>query len=169
MKNTRGFQLSLTRSWRTEPMQNASLTIDVSPTWMRNENGFLGCDRRTKHRRWSNPPSMWCRQLEAPSVFAFTIVFFPGYGHIYPKTFLGHAFTIVYNLIGLPLMMVFLVNIGDVMARALTYIYRSVMLQNLVLHSITEIHPCTDIYPISYHLSFLQPSPTHQHSFTRQL
>ena len=53
-----------------------------------------------------------------------SISYSTGYGHISPKTFYGQMFCIFYNLIGVPLLLVFLANIGDVLANAFRYVYR---------------------------------------------
>jgi hypothetical protein len=47
-----------------------------------------------------------------------------GYGHIVPKTDAGKMFCIVYALIGIPLLLVFMANIGDLMASTIKWIYR---------------------------------------------
>lgn len=49
--------------------------------------------------------------------------FFSGYGHIAPNTQLGKIVTILYALIGIPLTLVFLANIGDLMASMFRYMY----------------------------------------------
>ena len=43
-----------------------------------------------------------------------------------PKTTAGKMFCIGYALIGIPLLLVFMANIGDLMAVAFRWIYRSV-------------------------------------------
>ncbi|CAG0920324.1 unnamed protein product, partial [Notodromas monacha] len=48
---------------------------------------------------------------------------YDGYGHIAPDTFNGQIFVIIYAIIGVPLMLMFLANIGDTMATWLKYTY----------------------------------------------
>jgi hypothetical protein len=47
-----------------------------------------------------------------------------GYGHIFPETDEGRMLCIVYSLIGIPLLLVFMANIGDLMAVATRWVYR---------------------------------------------
>lgn len=47
----------------------------------------------------------------------------PGYGNIFPHTPLGKITTIVYAIIGMPLFLLYLSNIGDIMARSFKWIY----------------------------------------------
>jgi len=56
-------------------------------------------------------------------LFTITIMTTVGYGHISPKTFNGQVFCIFYSLIGLPLFMFFMANIGNPMAEGLKYTY----------------------------------------------
>uniref|UniRef100_A0A915HR14 Potassium channel domain-containing protein n=1 Tax=Romanomermis culicivorax TaxID=13658 RepID=A0A915HR14_ROMCU len=50
-----------------------------------------------------------------------------GYGNIACRTYLGKAVTICYAIIGVPLMLLFLTNIGDVFAKVFTFIYRKTL------------------------------------------
>ena len=56
-------------------------------------------------------------------LFCITIMTTVGYGHISPKTDGGKLFCILYALIGMPLLIVFSVEIGDLMADAFRWFY----------------------------------------------
>ncbi|CAG0916531.1 unnamed protein product [Notodromas monacha] len=56
-------------------------------------------------------------------LFTISIMTTIGYGHIAPDTFNGQIFVIIYAIIGVPLMLMFLANIGDTMATWLKYTY----------------------------------------------
>ncbi|KAK7078864.1 hypothetical protein SK128_007285 [Halocaridina rubra] len=66
---------------------------------------------------WTFPKSL---------LFTVTSIAAIGYGHISPKTQMGRLFTILYNVIGIPLLLVFLANIGDFLANSFQYIYSRV-------------------------------------------
>lgn len=50
-------------------------------------------------------------------------VFVSGYGNISPHTLEGKITTIVYAIIGMPLFLLYLSNIGDIMARSFKWVY----------------------------------------------
>uniref|UniRef100_A0A915KFW2 Potassium channel domain-containing protein n=1 Tax=Romanomermis culicivorax TaxID=13658 RepID=A0A915KFW2_ROMCU len=56
-------------------------------------------------------------------LFTITVVTTIGYGHVCPTTSLGQTVTIFYALAGVPLMLMFLANIGDLMARVFRLAY----------------------------------------------
>ena len=54
------------------------------------------------------------------------IFFFPGYGHIAPKTAWGQIATIGYAVFGLPIFMLWLSNVGTLLAQTFTFLYANV-------------------------------------------
>ncbi|GIY19247.1 uncharacterized protein CDAR_305131 [Caerostris darwini] len=46
-----------------------------------------------------------------------------GYGNIAPRTNWGKIATVVYAIIGIPLMLLYLTNIGDILAKSFRYVY----------------------------------------------
>lgn len=50
-------------------------------------------------------------------------IFFPGYGNVCPRTPWGKITTILYAIIGMPLFLLYLSNIGDIMARSFKWLY----------------------------------------------
>jgi len=67
----------------------------------------------------------WTKDWYFPNALLFTITIITtiGYGHISPKTSDGQMFTIVYALIGMPLLVMFLNNVGEAMADGIKYSY----------------------------------------------
>ncbi|XP_042877148.1 TWiK family of potassium channels protein 7-like [Penaeus japonicus] len=56
-------------------------------------------------------------------LLTMTIMSTIGYGHISPVTSWGQFFCIIYSIVGCPLLLVFLGNLGTSMAESFTYIY----------------------------------------------
>lgn len=56
------------------------------------------------------------------------VLFFIGYGHITTKTTQGKIATILYSAFGVPLMMLFVANIGSTMAKTFAFVFRRIML-----------------------------------------
>ncbi|XP_049824836.1 TWiK family of potassium channels protein 7 isoform X2 [Aethina tumida] len=56
-------------------------------------------------------------------LYSLTVITTIGYGNIFPHTPEGKIITIVYAIIGMPLFLLYLSNIGDIMARSFKWIY----------------------------------------------
>ncbi|KAH0946820.1 hypothetical protein HN011_003468 [Eciton burchellii] len=56
-------------------------------------------------------------------LYSLTVITTIGYGNIYPRTKWGKIVTIVYAIIGMPLFLLYLSNIGDILARSFKWTY----------------------------------------------
>jgi len=65
--------------------------------------------------------------FEKTVLFTITIMSTVGYGHISPGTMEGKIFCILYSLIGIPLLLVFMSQIGDWMATSFRWLYSRMM------------------------------------------
>jgi len=65
--------------------------------------------------------------FESTVLFTITIMSTVGYGHIAPATTTGRLFCILYSLIGIPLLLVFMSQIGDWMAISFRWLYSRIL------------------------------------------
>jgi len=65
--------------------------------------------------------------FEKTVLFTITIMSTVGYGHIFPQTMNGKLFCIVYSLFGIPLLLIFMSNIGDWMATSFRWLYSRIL------------------------------------------
>ena len=69
------------------------------------------------------------RQIRIPYVIYYlfaTSLYFIGYGHIAPKTMWGRIVTILYAIVGIPITLCTLANMGGFMATAFRFIYKNI-------------------------------------------
>ncbi|XP_066148876.1 potassium channel subfamily K member 18 [Euwallacea fornicatus] len=81
--------------------------------------GFDGSDDIQGEKSWS---------FAGAFLFSLTVITTIGYGNIWPRTRNGKIVSIVYAIIGMPLFLLYLSNIGDVMARSFKWIYANLCL-----------------------------------------
>nr|CDS32258.1 twik family of potassium channels [Hymenolepis microstoma] len=83
---------------------------------------------KMKDTGWNGEDSMedskW--SLEGAILFAVTVITTIGYGHAVPKTSIGQFLTIIYALIGIPLVFLYLTNIGDYLASLFRILYAKI-------------------------------------------
>lgn len=61
-------------------------------------------------------------------LYSLTVITTIGYGNITPKSSWGKLITILYAIIGMPLFLLYLSNIGDILAKSFKWIYAKVCL-----------------------------------------
>ncbi|XP_050300149.1 potassium channel subfamily K member 15 [Anthonomus grandis grandis] len=81
--------------------------------------GFDGTDDTDGKKSWS---------FAGAFLFSLTVITTIGYGNIWPHTPNGKIASIIYAIIGMPLFLLYLSNIGDVMARSFKWIYANLCL-----------------------------------------
>ncbi|KAG7197183.1 hypothetical protein KM043_007263 [Ampulex compressa] len=75
------------------------------------KNGYDGME---ENKKWS---------FAGAFLYSLTVITTIGYGNICPRTKWGKVVTIVYAIIGMPLFLLYLSNIGDIFARSFKWTY----------------------------------------------
>lgn len=78
-----------------------------------------GWDGGKSSRQWSFPSAF---------LYSLTVITTIGYGHLSPRTDWGKVTTIFYALLGLPLFLLYLTNVGELLARWFKCIYALICL-----------------------------------------
>ncbi|XP_011189765.1 potassium channel subfamily K member 1 [Zeugodacus cucurbitae] len=77
------------------------------------KNGYVG---RTPEQIWSFPAAL---------MFCLSVITMIGYGNMVPRTTWGKGFTVIYATFGIPLYILYFLNMGKVLARSFKFLYRS--------------------------------------------
>ncbi|EDV42671.1 uncharacterized protein Dana_GF18109 [Drosophila ananassae] len=89
------------------------------------KQGYVG---RSPEQIWSFPAAL---------MFCLSVITMIGYGNMVPRTPWGKGFTVIYASIGIPLYILYFLNMGRVLARSFKFLYRS-------MHDCTQEHPHLD-------------------------
>lgn len=74
-----------------------------------------GFDERAMSDVWTFPAAL---------MFSLSIITMIGYGNMYPKTPYGKIATVIYALFGIPLYILYFLNVGDALAGVFRWVYR---------------------------------------------
>ncbi|CAL4060919.1 unnamed protein product [Meganyctiphanes norvegica] len=66
-------------------------------------------------------PSQW--SIEGGFLYSLTVITTIGYGHISPNTDQGKIMTIFYTIFGMPVFLLYMANMGDILAKSLKWTY----------------------------------------------
>ncbi|XP_077299572.1 potassium two pore domain channel sandman isoform X2 [Arctopsyche grandis] len=78
------------------------------------KNGYDGIDDAEESKQW---------RFSGAFLYSLTVITTIGYGNIAPRTKWGKVTTILYAIIGMPLFLLYLSNIGDILARSFKWSY----------------------------------------------
>ncbi|KAJ8713179.1 hypothetical protein PYW08_008483 [Mythimna loreyi] len=83
---------------------------------------------RAVHKGWDGGRSSPQWSFSSGFLYSLTVITTIGYGHLSPKTEWGKVVTILYALLGMPLFLLYLTNVGELLARWFKCIYALVCL-----------------------------------------
>ncbi|CAN7985822.1 unnamed protein product [Ixodes hexagonus] len=85
-------------------------------------------------------------------LYSLTVITTIGYGNIAPRTNWGKIVTILYAIVGIPLMLLYLTNIGDILAKAFRYVYGKLCTCSPAQHSQRRRRQAPQPLPLHNHL-----------------
>ncbi|XP_073813978.1 potassium channel, subfamily K, member 16 [Musca autumnalis] len=130
-EDTKEAEVAGLRSTCAEELWNITETYNTldKPTWQNSTDIILqnyqrqiatiikqGYDYRTPADIWSFPAAL---------MFCLSVITMIGYGNMVPRTPWGKGFTVIYATFGIPLYILYFLNMGKVLARSFQFLYRS--------------------------------------------
>ena len=85
----------------------------------------------------------------------------PGYGNLTPSTDLGKLVTMLYALVGIPLMFIYMANIGTVLASSFKFLYSKAEFSTLIGRAPTSLALIGRILIIRSYLSAIKTQLGH--------
>ncbi|CAB3256736.1 unnamed protein product [Arctia plantaginis] len=80
------------------------------------------------HAGWDGTRSSRQWSFSSAFLYSLTVITTIGYGHLFPRTNWGKVITIFYALLGMPLFLLYLTNVGELLARWFKCIYALICL-----------------------------------------
>ncbi|XP_022700770.1 uncharacterized protein LOC111267064 isoform X2 [Varroa jacobsoni] len=96
-------------------------TVEVGREMAEFQRGLIEAVKDGYDGRPSGQGQRWT--LSGAFLYSLTVITTIGYGDIAPRTQLGKIVTMLYAIIGIPLMLLYLTNVGDILAKAFRYTY----------------------------------------------
>lgn len=104
------------------------------------ERGFDGTD---------NPSTLWT--FSGALLYSITVITTIGYGHMVPVTPIGKIVTMIYAVIGVPLFLLYLSNIGEIFATSFKWTYSRLCRCQLLRHHRRRGQWRVDALPAAIH------------------
>ncbi|KAJ2943035.1 hypothetical protein O0L34_g15228 [Tuta absoluta] len=80
------------------------------------------------HHGWDGSSSNLQWSFSSAFLYSLTVITTIGYGHLSPRTNWGKVVTVFYSLLGMPLFLLYLTNVGELLARWCKWLYALICL-----------------------------------------
>ncbi|XP_013787082.1 TWiK family of potassium channels protein 18-like [Limulus polyphemus] len=106
---------------KSSVLHEANWTVQVTGALRQFEWTLIKAVRKEGYDGKDEPPLQW--NFFGALLYSIIVITTIGYGNIAPKTPWGKMVTIMYAIVGIPLMLLCLSNIGDAMAHSFKFVY----------------------------------------------
>jgi hypothetical protein len=111
---------NITKQYNTLNEERSKQSIhQVIKDYQESMTGYIraGYDEKTVEERWTFPAAL---------MFTLSVITMIGYGNIVPRTEWGRIATMLYALFGIPVYILYFMNMGKVLANMFKWVYRRV-------------------------------------------